>query len=74
MQAVQVFHVGSTTPLRIETGDFRSDDEGNLIVFRDQEIVAQFAPGKWSAVIKMDAPDATTTANPGAVAVNLVKR
>jgi|SwirhisoilCB2_FD_contig_31_6187251_length_310_multi_1_in_0_out_0_2 hypothetical protein len=57
MQDVRVTHIGGVS--LIENADFRTD-EGDLIVFRSGEIVAQFAASKWSAAIKADVPATRT--------------
>lgn len=67
MQDVQVFHVGMQLPTIIPNADFRTEGDGgdqSLIVNRGAEILAQFPAGKWSAVIKMDAPEVTTSPSP----------
>lgn len=63
MQNVQVFHIGMGVPTVITNADFRTEGDGgdqSLIVNRGKEILAQFPAGKWSAVIKMDAPETVT--------------
>lgn len=64
MQNVQVFHVGSPSPMTVPDADFRTEGDGGdqfLIVHRGPEVLAQFPAGKWSAVIKIDAPATVTT-------------
>ena len=59
MQNVQVFHVGSSTPMLIPDADFRTEGDGgdqHLVVHRGGEVVAQFPATKWSAVLKLEAP------------------
>lgn len=62
MQNVQVFHVGqgSPRPTVIRDAEFRTEGEGDLIIHRGPDLVAQFPAGKWSAVVKMDAPTQET--------------
>lgn len=63
MQNVQVFHVGSSSPMVIPNADFRTEGDGGdqcLIVHRGSELLAQFPAAKWSAVVKMDAPETVT--------------
>lgn len=58
MQNVQVFHVGSSSPMTVPNADFRTEGDGgdqHLVVYRDDKIIAQFPAGKWSAVVKIDA-------------------
>jgi hypothetical protein len=58
MQNVHVTHVGGNSI--IPDAEFRTEDQGDLIVYRDREEVARFAATKWSAAIKMDAPQSVT--------------
>lgn len=63
MHNVQVFHVGSQTPTIIHDADFYTEGRGgdqSLVVNREDEILAQFPAGKWSAVVKIDVPERET--------------
>lgn len=58
---VHVHHVGSSSPTTIDATDFSVDEVGNLYVQQGDTVVAQFAPTKWSAALKVGEPATTRT-------------
>jgi hypothetical protein len=61
VQSVQVCHVGGSGVAVIPNADFRTEGEGDLIVFRDRAVIAHFPAGKWSSAVRVDAPDGGRT-------------
>jgi hypothetical protein len=52
---INVWHVGTTAPALIQADSFLIENDGHLTLREGQQVVARFAPTKWSAAIKSHA-------------------